>query len=76
VLEAAADYNNWLWHLSYGHCDFFNDINILNRSSLMDMMLDGCLHDLEKEAGGVAFQIVDQTFSRLYFWLMKFTQLQ
>jgi hypothetical protein len=66
VLEAACDYNLWFWHLSYGHCGCLNDINILNRSPLLDMMLDGRLHQLEQEAGVVPFHIAEEFFDKLF----------
>jgi len=67
VLEAVADYNLWFWHLSYGHCGCLNDINILNRSPLFNMMLDGTLHELEKEAGVVPFKVLEESFEKLFF---------
>jgi hypothetical protein len=66
VLEAVCDYNLFFWHLNYGNCGCLNDINILNRSPLLDMMVDGTLHALEREAGVVPFQINDQEFDKVF----------
>jgi hypothetical protein len=67
VLEAACDYNLWFWHLAYGYCGCMNDLNILDRSPLFDMMLDGTLDSIEKEAGVVPFKIAEEEFNKLFF---------
>jgi hypothetical protein len=40
---------------------------VLNRSALLEYMLDGTLHELEKEAGVVPYKIGDEEFDKLFF---------
>jgi len=40
VLEAAADYNLWFWHATFGYPGSLNDINIWDQSSLLKSFLD------------------------------------
>jgi hypothetical protein len=70
VLEVVCDYNLFFWHLNYGNFGCLNDdiiINMLNQSPLLlDMMVDGTLHALEREAGVVPFQINNQEFNKVF----------
>jgi hypothetical protein len=67
ILESVSDFHGYMWYLSYGHCGCLNDINVLNRSPLLESMLDGSLHELEKEAGVVPYKIGDEEFDKLFF---------
>jgi hypothetical protein len=67
ILESVSDFHGYMWYLSYGHCGCLNDINVLNRSPLLESMLDGSLHDLEKEAGVVPYKIGEEEFDKLFF---------
>ena len=49
VLEAACDYHLWFWHASYGYAGTMNDLNILNLSPLLEMIVSGDLAKLEEE---------------------------
>ena len=46
VLEAACDHHLWFWHASYGYSGTLNDINILNLSPLLHMIVSGELAKL------------------------------
>jgi hypothetical protein len=36
ILEACADYTLWLWHSSFNHPGLLNDINVWDRSPLLE----------------------------------------
>jgi hypothetical protein len=38
ILESVYDFHGYMWYLSYGHCGCLNDINVLNRSPLLESM--------------------------------------
>jgi hypothetical protein len=40
---------------------------VLNRPALLESMLDGTLHELEKEAGVVPYKIGEEEFDKLFF---------
>lgn len=63
VLEAACDYNLWIWHAAFGFPGSMNDINIWDQSSLLKSFLDGSFSsevDFQYEIGGCVF-------NKLYF---------
>ena len=64
VLEAASDYNLYFWHCAYGFPGSFNDINIINASSLLTAFLDGSMEENESH---LQFRIGEDEFRRLYF---------
>jgi hypothetical protein len=66
VLEAVADHYLWFWHASYGYAGALNDLNILNKSPLMEAMTDGTFAAVEQESEVVPFAIGDQIFDKLY----------
>jgi hypothetical protein len=63
VMEAVSDYNLYLWYISYGYPGTLNDKNILNVSPMLERMIDGSLHELEKEAGITPFEIGEEQFT-------------
>jgi hypothetical protein len=63
VLEAAADYNLWFWHASYGYAGAMNDLNILIMSPLLDRLTNGTFKAVELEAGVIPFHIGDSPSS-------------
>jgi hypothetical protein len=65
ALEAAADYNLWFWHVSFGYPGALNDLNILQMSPLLDMMTDGTFESLETSF--VPFQVGSENFWKLFF---------
>jgi hypothetical protein len=67
VLEAVADYNLWFWHSFFGSGGSFNDLNILDVSNLLKMILNGVLDDLEQHSGAVPYDIGNSTFNKLFY---------
>ena len=64
VLEAFADHNLWIWHAVFGWAGTLNDINIWDRSPLLQSFIDGSFYnDVDFE-----FEIFGNVFYRL--WLM------
>ena len=49
ALESVVDYNLWFWHASFGYPGTMNDINIWERSSLLELMLNGNHHKIDHE---------------------------
>jgi hypothetical protein len=45
VLEAVSDYNLWFWHVSFGWAGTLNDINIWEKSPLLEAFIDGTWRD-------------------------------
>ena len=41
VLEAACDYNLWIWHMQFGFAGSLNDLNIWANSKLTCNVLEG-----------------------------------
>lgn len=66
VLEAISDYNLWFWHVFFGSGGSFNDLNVLDSSNLLKMILDGVLEELERDSGAVPYEISGQVFHQLF----------
>ena len=66
VLEAISDYHLFFWHEAYGFTGNLNDTSILSLSPLMERMVNGTFHELEKEAGVVPFQIGEESFDKTW----------
>jgi hypothetical protein len=49
ALESIVDYNLWFWHASFGFLGTMNDINIWERSSLLESMLNGKQEEIDHE---------------------------
>jgi len=64
ALEAAIDYNLWIWHWCFGHPGTLNDSNVWERSSLLNAITHGKMHEIDFE-----FEINGEKFSML-FWLV------
>ena len=47
ILEAVIDYNLWFWHANFGAPGTHNDINVLDRSPLLEAFLDGSYAELD-----------------------------
>jgi Plant transposon protein len=62
VLEAVADYNTWIWHLSFGFPGTLNDINIWDQSTLLRSFLDGSFVN----AVDFVYRVGDETFNKLF----------
>ena len=73
-LEAVADYDLWIWHSAFGFLGSLNDLNIWDRSSLFQSMLDRIHSSIDFQ-----FKINGKTFNQLYYlvdgiysWLKRF----
>ena len=61
-LEAVADYNLWIWHSAFGFPGSLNDINVWDRSPLLESMLDGTHDNIDFK-----FTIDGENFEQLYY---------
>lgn len=62
ALEAVVDHNLWFWHASFGFPGTLNDINIWERSSLLESMLNGRHEQIDHP-----FTLDDKPFKKLYY---------
>jgi hypothetical protein len=62
VLEAVSDYNLWFWHVSFGWAGTLNDINIWERSPLLEAFIDGTWRDNID----FPFTVANKEFNRLW----------
>ena len=62
ALEAVADYNLWVWHDSFGLPGGLNDINIWERSPLLESMLNGTHSEIDHP-----LKINNQMFNQLFY---------
>jgi hypothetical protein len=60
VLEAVADQRMWIWHCYFGTAGALNDINVLEKSSLFEPILDGTAWDVQ-------FQVHNRQYSHAYY---------
>jgi Plant transposon protein len=56
----------FFWHASFGYCGTLNDVSILSLSPLLDRMVNGELHVIEKDSGVVPFRIGEEKFQLLF----------
>jgi hypothetical protein len=66
VLEAVADHYLYIWHASYGYSGSLNDLNILNKSPLLEGMVDGTFRGVEEQSNVVPFVIGEEVFDKLF----------
>ena len=52
ILEAVADQETWIWHAFFGMPGSLNDINVVNRSPLMNKIANGELPPVQFIANG------------------------
>ena len=73
-LEAVADYNIWIWHCAFGFPGSLNDINIWERSPLLEMMQDGTHSEIDFpfEIDGVKFSLLHYLVDGIYPPLSRF----
>jgi hypothetical protein len=57
VLEAVASHDLWIWHCFFGCPGSMNDINVLQRSPLMDAIENGTMHFVEFELNGKIYNL-------------------
>jgi hypothetical protein len=62
ALESVVDYNLWFWHASFGYPGTMNDINIWERSSLLELTLNGNHDKIDHE-----FTHDGKAFIKLYY---------
>lgn len=62
VLEAAADTNLWFWHVGFGTPGALNDINVWERSPLLQAFVDGTWTQND-----FPYEISGEEFTKLYF---------
>jgi hypothetical protein len=77
VLEAFADYNLWIWHASFGSAGTLNDINIWDRSPLLQAFLDGSFTknvDFNFTIGGRVFRHLWLLTDGIYPELARFVK--
>eukprot|EP00804_Cyclotella_cryptica_P018889 CCRYP_006428-RA/>CCRYP_006428-RA protein AED:0.19 eAED:0.73 QI:0/0/0/1/1/1/2/0/365 len=61
-LEAMVDNNLWFWHAAFGFPGTLNDINVWERSSLYESMIDGAHDELDFE-----FLVDGEVFDKLIY---------
>ena len=77
VLEAFADYNLWIWHASFGSPGTLNDINIWDRSPLLESFINGSFDndvDFEFTIGGTVFRRLWLLTDGIYPELARFVK--
>jgi hypothetical protein len=62
ALESVIDYNLWFWHAYFGFPGTMNDINIWERSTLLESMLNGKHDDIDHE-----FVLYGEVFTKLFY---------
>ena len=62
ALEAVVDYNLWFWHASFAFPGTMNDINIWERSCLLESMLNGTHSEIYHN-----FTLGGEIFHQLYY---------
>ena len=60
VLEAVASYDLWIWHAFFGPPGTLNDINVLDRSSVFDDIIQG-------HAPQVTFSVNGRDYHMAYY---------
>ncbi len=61
-IEAVTVFNLWIWHDSFGLPGGLNDINIWERSPLLESMLNGTHSQIDH-----SFVINNETFHQLFY---------
>jgi len=71
ILEAVADYDLWLWHSCFYHPGLLKDINVWDKSPLLQEFLDGTFSedvDFEFEINGtVVHHVHGEKMCLLFF---------
>ncbi|KAK0577243.1 hypothetical protein LWI29_030125 [Acer saccharum] len=57
ILEAVASYDLWIWHAFFGLTGSFNDINVLERSTLFNDLAEGCAPLINYSINGHGYTI-------------------
>jgi hypothetical protein len=61
-----SDYHLWFWHASFGYAGSLNDLNILNLSPLLELLVDGTFTELEQSSMFVPFDVAGNLFNCLF----------
>ena len=75
ILEAVADYNLFLWHSMFSSPGSLNDINVWDRSQLLQEFIDGRFArevDFLFEIAGEAFHQVSHLFCSIFIFIYLF----
>jgi hypothetical protein len=78
ILEAVADNDLWLWHSCFNHPGSFNDINVWDKSPLLQEFLDGTFSEdvyFEFEINGTVSLTVKFLLLAFGSLLMVFIQI-
>jgi hypothetical protein len=65
-LECVLDYRLWFWHASFGFSGTLNNINIWERSCLLESMLSGSHSKIDHN-----FLLDSEVFSKLFYLIDK-----
>jgi len=57
VLEAVASYDFWIWHIFFGAPGTMNDLNILDRSSVFDDIINGIALEVNFYVNGTEYHL-------------------
>ena len=63
ILEAACDYNLWIWSQSFGYAGGSNDLNVWDNSPLHEAMVSG---EIERNMD-FPFEIAGREFTKLWW---------
>ena len=76
VLEAACDYNLWIWHMQFGFAGSLNDLNIWANSVLKSSFTTGkfCENDFIYEIAGQSFALLFYLVDGIYPELARFVK--
>jgi hypothetical protein len=66
VLEALSDYHVWFWRASLGYDGLLNDLNILNLSFLLELLVDGTFTEQVQSSMLVPFEVAENLFHCLF----------
>ncbi len=76
-LEAVVDTNLWFWHAAFGFSGTLNDINIWERSALLESMVNGEYEKIDfnyfvdGEVFSILFYLVDGVYPSLSYFILS-----
>ncbi len=63
---SIENFNLWFWHASFGYAGSLNDLNILNLSPFLELLVDGTFTELEKNCRKAPYKINGNVFHRFF----------